>query len=137
MADTVQNRRGLKAGLPQLADAEFGLCKDSKELYIGNGGANLPVLTLEKPAGKALGIDTAVTQGSENLVTSGAVYAAVQAGGGSGGGTTFTTDDTLTLENGVLSVNTAETVEQDNTLPVTSAAVHVAVGNIEVLLQTI
>lgn len=49
----------------------------------------------------------------------------------------FTTDETLTLENGVLSVNTAEDVEQDNTLPITSAAVHTTVGNIEVLLATI
>lgn len=52
-------------------------------------------------------------------------------------GTTFTTDETLTLDQGVLSVNTADTVEADNTLPVTSAAVQTTVGNIEVLLKTI
>lgn len=52
-------------------------------------------------------------------------------------GTTFTTDETLTLENGVLRVNTAAVVEADNTLPVTSAAVNVTVGNIEALLETI
>lgn len=57
--------------------------------------------------------------------------------GGGGGGTSFTTDETLTLENGVLSVNTADSVEQDNTLPITSAAVHTTVGNIEILLSTI
>lgn len=50
---------------------------------------------------------------------------------------TFETDHTLTLENGVLSVNTADDVEQDNTLPITSAAVHTTVGNIETLLATI
>ena len=53
------------------------------------------------------------------------------------GGTSFETDETLTLKDGVLSVNTADAVEQDNTLPVTSAAVHVTVGNIDALLQTI
>ena len=56
---------------------------------------------------------------------------------GSGGGVDFTTDKTLTLDNGVLKVNTASTVEADNTLPITSAAVFVEVGNIDALLQTI
>lgn len=59
-------------------------------------------------------------------------------GDGEGGsGVAFVTDDTLKLEDGVLSVNTAEKVEQDNTLPVTSAAVYTTVGNIEILLGTI
>lgn len=49
----------------------------------------------------------------------------------------FTVDETLTYENGVLSVNTADAVEEDNTLPITSAAVQTTVGNIEVLLKTI
>lgn len=57
--------------------------------------------------------------------------------GGGGSGTSFTTDETLTLKNGILGVNTAKAVEADNTLPITSAAVHTTVGNIEVLLQTI
>ena len=52
-------------------------------------------------------------------------------------GVNFTTDKTLKLEDGVLSVNTAEAVEKDNTLPITSAAVHTTVGNIEILLGTI
>lgn len=50
----------------------------------------------------------------------------------------FTPDgETLVLENGTLSVNTADTVESGNNRPVTSAAVHTVVGNIEVLLGTI
>lgn len=57
--------------------------------------------------------------------------------GGGTGGTSFRTDDTLTLKNGILSVNTAKEVEEDNTLPITSAAVHTTVGNIEILLSTI
>lgn len=52
-------------------------------------------------------------------------------------GTTFETDETLSLEGGVLSVNRAFDVEEDNTLPVTSAAVAATVGNIEILLSTI
>ena len=43
----------------------------------------------------------------------------------------------LKVVDGALAVDTADAVEADNTLPVTSAAVHVEVGNIEVLLATI
>lgn len=38
---------------------------------------------------------------------------------------------------GVLSVDTATAVEEDNTRPITSAAVQTTVGNIEILLKTI
>lgn len=65
------------------------------------------------------------------------LLAAIEAGGGGGGGTAFITDETLSLKNGVLSVNRAYSVEEDNTLPITSAAVHTTVGNIEVILSTI
>lgn len=54
-----------------------------------------------------------------------------------GSGTTFAVDETLSLENGVLSVNRAEAVEKDNTLPITAAAVYTEVGNINALLATI
>ena len=40
-------------------------------------------------------------------------------------------------KDGVLSVDTADAVEKDNTKPVTSAAVHVEIGNIEVLLEAL
>lgn len=49
----------------------------------------------------------------------------------------FETDHTLTLKNGILSVNTTNDMEQDNTLPITSAGVYATVGNIEALLKTI
>ena len=46
--------------------------------------------------------------------------------------------DNLKITNdGVLSVDTADAVEQDNTKPVTSAAVHTEIGNIEVLLAAL
>ena len=47
----------------------------------------------------------------------------------------FTTDKTLTLRDGVLSVNLA--TETDRSLPVTAADVDVTVGNIDALLKTI
>ena len=53
------------------------------------------------------------------------------------GQASFDTDETLTLKDGVLSVNTADVVEADNTLPITSAAVNTTVGNIEIILATI
>lgn len=54
-------------------------------------------------------------------------------------GVHFTTDETLSLdpETGVLSVNTTDKVEADNTLPITAAAVQTSVGNINALLATI
>lgn len=52
-------------------------------------------------------------------------------------GVQFETDNTLILKDGVLSVNTTDQMEQDNTLPMTSAGVYSTVGNIEVLLKTI
>lgn len=76
----------------------------------------------------------------------GAVYKCVAAEGGvytwelfgaGGSGVKFETDTTLKLENGVLSVNTTNQMEQDNTLPITSAGVYATVGNIEALLKTI
>ena len=43
----------------------------------------------------------------------------------------------LKMQGGVMSVDTANTVEKDNTKPVTSGAVHMEIGNIEVLLRAI
>lgn len=56
---------------------------------------------------------------------------------GGSGGVEFRTDETLSLKDGVLKVNTASTAEADNTLPITSAAVNTVVGNINALLETI
>lgn len=53
------------------------------------------------------------------------------------GGVDFETDHTLKLENGVLSVNTTGLVEEDNTLPITSQAVHEQFETIVALLKTI
>lgn len=67
-------------------------------------------------------------------------------GGGSGGASTWDEIDnkpfsvlgnTLKVINNALEVNTSNSVEQDNTLPITSAAVFTEVGNINVLLSAI
>lgn len=46
-------------------------------------------------------------------------------------------DAGLEIRDGVLSVNTANEPEQDNSLPITSAGVYATVGNINALLHTI
>lgn len=53
------------------------------------------------------------------------------------GGTAVKYGDGLKMQNGVLSVDTAKTVEQDNTKPVTSGAVYTEIGNIELLLAAL
>ena len=47
------------------------------------------------------------------------------------------TDGSLIFKEGVLCVNTTEVMEQDNTLPISSAGVYATVGNIAQLLKTI
>lgn len=57
--------------------------------------------------------------------------------GGGGGDFPYTFGPTLKVTGNTLDVNTSENIEQDNTLPITSAAVYATVGNIEILLETI
>ena len=55
-----------------------------------------------------------------------------------GGDMSFAIDnETLIVKNGVLRVNTINEVQQDNTQPITSAAVYTTVGNISAILDTI
>lgn len=54
-----------------------------------------------------------------------------------GGGMGYEIGHGLKVTGNTLEVDTAEEVEQDNTLPITSAAVYTTVGNIEILLGTI
>lgn len=58
-------------------------------------------------------------------------------GGGTGGGYIIGAGLRLDPGSNVLSVDTADAVEADNTRPVTSAAVYTTVGNIDALLTTI
>jgi hypothetical protein len=61
----------------------------------------------------------------------------IASGGSSGTGTNLMPGDNIDITDGVISVVTTDEVEQDNTKPVTSAAVYSEVGNINVLLKTI
>ena len=54
-----------------------------------------------------------------------------------GGGTSFTTDETLTMKDSVLKVNTTEKIEPGNMLPVTANAVYNQIGVVDDLLETI
>lgn len=59
-------------------------------------------------------------------------------GGEGGGGVSFIPGNALELaDDGTLNVVTASEVEEDNTLPITAAAVYTEIGNIDVLLGTI
>jgi hypothetical protein len=58
-------------------------------------------------------------------------------GGGDPGTSGYIIGDGLKLEGRRLSVDTATTVDEDNTKPITSAAVFTEIGNINALLETI
>lgn len=58
-------------------------------------------------------------------------------GAAGGGGVPYQIGAGLKVQENVLMVDTADKVEQDNTRPVTSAAVHVEIGNIEALLAAL
>ena len=103
-------------------------------------GVVLPTVwvTLGKvqPAAEPSGdLDDLRTYNKDNLVA--AINEARQSGGGSGGGYNIGSGLKLDAETNTLSVDTAESVEKDNTKPVTSAAVYTEVGNINALLATI
>ena len=61
----------------------------------------------------------------------------IASGGPGGVGTNLMPGENIDITDGVISVITTDEVEQDNTKPVTSAAVYTEVGNIGVLLKTI
>lgn len=72
-----------------------------------------------------------------NLLINIGIASTLPAVGENGQANLIETDYTLRYTNGVLGVNTTDVVEEDNTLPVTSAAVHTEVGNIEEVMETI
>ena len=55
----------------------------------------------------------------------------------SGGGAVYEAGDNIKIVDGRISVITTDEVDDDNTRPITSAAVYKTIGNIEVLLGTI
>ncbi|MFR1707656.1 MAG: hypothetical protein ACLSV2_02045 [Clostridium sp.] len=53
MANKIQIKRGIKSNLPFLSDGEFGLCTDTKEVFVGNGGENIDITKISQLAKKA------------------------------------------------------------------------------------
>ena len=76
-------------------------------------------------------VDDAPSDGDEYVRKNGQWAAA------SGGGSEFTPGDDLELVNGVLNIIKAASAQQDNTHPITAAAVYTEIGNINAILQTI
>ena len=106
-------------------------------LPFGAADGELPDISLtqyEKLLAKIGDMDELTTADKSSLVA--AINEVRQAGGG---GTAYTIGHGLKLDakTNTLSVDTADKMEQDNTLPITSAAVYVEVGNINALLKTI
>lgn len=58
-------------------------------------------------------------------------------GGEIPGGNNLVAGENIEIVDNVISVQTADSVEKDNTKPITSSAVYTEVGNINILLQTI
>ena len=52
-------------------------------------------------------------------------------------GVEYKAGENILIENNTISVQTTNKIEENNTKPITSAAVYTEVGNISVLLQTI
>lgn len=80
-------------------------------------------------------LDKLTTTAKSTLVA--AINEAAYSGGGGGGGYIIGDGLKLDAESNTLAVDTADAVEQDNTRPITSAAVYTEVGNINALLATI
>lgn len=80
-------------------------------------------------------LDDLDTTAKDNLVA--AINEARNSGGSGGGGYTIGDGLKLDPDTNTLSVDTAEAVEEDNTRPVTSAAVYTEIGNINALLGAI
>ena len=75
MANKIQIRRGTKAKLPALSAGEIGLCTDTNEVYIGNGG-NIRVNN-KKTATKIIGNSSAgYNSGDVDYLVSGTSNAA-------------------------------------------------------------
>lgn len=101
----------------------------------GDPGAD-PTLPIWAQLQNQIGdLDDLKTYNKGNLVD--AINEARSSGGSGGGGYTIGEGLKLDAATNTLSVDTADKVEQDNTKPVTSAAVYTEVGNINALLATI
>lgn len=80
-----------------------------------------------------------IDNGHRLIVRKGSEVHTMDVMNGTGGGPSYKIGSGLLLDpqTNTLSVNVADEAEPNNTLPITSAAVHTTVGNIEILLGTI
>lgn len=125
LSETLDDAIAATEDAKAIADRAEQAAKKAEEAADAAGSivaGTLPVATSERLGGVKIGENLTITE-------DGTLSAR--------GGVAFETDETLSLDNGVLSVNRAQDVEQDNTLPITSAAVYATVGNINALLGTI
>ena len=94
-----------------------------------------PAPVLPNPSGieDAGKIPTVNSEGNEYILQQSS------SGGGGGDGCNYNIGSGLKFDQSTntVSVDTATEIEQDNTRPVTSAAVYETLGNIEILLETI
>lgn len=105
---------------------------------LGGDRAN-PVLTLGIPKGRsgADGYGGAVVNGKTLELTEAGEAENIPIATTTTLGGVIVGDNLTVDENGRISVDTADAPEEDNTRPITSAAVQTSIGNIEVLLGTI
>lgn len=107
---------------PELsAYAKGWIGRGVKTAYVGDDGSLILVMT----DGQEMNIGV-ISGGGTLPIASSDVLGGIKVG------------DSLKISaDGVLSVDTAKAIEEDNTKPVTSAAVYTEVGNIEALLSKI
>ena len=104
-----------------LADVKGWIGRGVKTAYVGDDGSLILVMT----DGQEINIGV-ISGGGTLPIASSDVLGGIKVG------------DSLKISaDGVLSVDTAKAIEEDNTKPVTSAAVFTEVGNIEALLSKI
>lgn len=118
----------------------------SKAFVLSAGGiSDLPIASANTIGGVKVGAGLSITETGTLSATGGGTADAVEWNNVLDKPTASTNtlgivkvgDNLLINNEGVLSVDTANVVEQDNTKPITSAAVHTEVGNINALLETI
>lgn len=117
--------------LTALAQAKDSGEFDGKDGPKGDPGFSPTIFVKEVEEGHEITIANETGEPHVFVVTNG------KDGAGDVGGSTLKPGDNIKIEDGVISVITANEAEPDNTKPITAAAVHTQIGNIEILLKTI
>lgn len=125
---------GIGADGSRITTNEVHICVAPTGMLDGEPFPDIPPSVGEQLQAEIGSLDELKTTAKQDLVS--AINEVRQTGGG---GMAYTIGHGLKLDakTNTLSVDTADKMEQDNTLPITSAAVYVEVGNINALLKTI